>query len=70
MATEHIDLIPGILSSLVEEVKQLRDDEAERTDRQLQEKQVIESKRIAESKQEFLDYLTTNVESKIATWTT
>lgn len=57
MTTKNTVSIPGIKDSLVEEVKQLRDDEAERADRQLQEKQAIESKRIAENRQALLDCL-------------
>lgn len=57
MTTQNTISIPGILPSLVEEVKQLRDYEAERSDRQLQEKQAIESKRIAENRQALLDCL-------------
>lgn len=57
MTTEHTISIPGILPSLLEEVKKMRDHQAEEFDRQNQEKQAIESKRIAENQQALLDCL-------------
>ena len=49
--------IPGILPSLLEEVKKMRDHQVEEFDRQNQEKQAIEFKRIAENRQALLNCL-------------
>lgn len=57
MTTKNTVSIPGIQASLLEEVKNTRDRQAEERERQNQEKEILESKRIAESKQAFLDYL-------------
>ena len=57
MTTEHTISIPGILPSLLEEVKKMRDRQAEESDRQSRGKEALESKRMAESQQAFLDYL-------------
>ena len=57
MTTDNTISIPGILPSLLEESKKMRDRQAEELDRQSREKEALESKRMAESRQALLDYL-------------
>jgi hypothetical protein len=57
MTSENTVSIPGIQPSLLEEAKKMRDLQLEELYRQRQEKEALESKRIEEGKQAFLDYL-------------
>jgi hypothetical protein len=57
MTAENTISIPGIQPSLLEEAKKMRDRQLEELDRLRQKKEALESKRIEESKQAFLEYL-------------
>ncbi len=56
-STENTVSIPGIQPSLAEHAKTMRDRKLEEADRQRQEEEVAESKRLEESKQVFLEFL-------------